>query len=54
MPAKKAGSQCMIEKGGTVYHITVDKRLRYTPPKLPLATSFIRKTLSPIADYERL
>jgi len=26
-------------------HITADKRLRYASPKLPLATSFIRKTL---------
>ena len=27
-------------------HITADKRLRCTSPKLPLAASFIRKTLS--------
>ena len=26
-------------------HITADKRLRYATPKLPSATSFIRKTL---------
>ena len=26
-------------------HITADKRLRYALPKLPSATSFIRKTL---------
>ncbi|GEM_PF-5382939 len=26
-------------------HITADKRLRYAPPKLPSATSFIRETL---------
>ena len=26
-------------------HITADKRLRYAPPKLPSATSFIRRTL---------
>jgi len=26
-------------------HITADKRLRYASPKLPSATSFIRKTL---------
>jgi len=26
-------------------HITADKRLRYASPKLPLATSFIRKPL---------
>jgi len=26
-------------------HITSDKRLRYVSPKLPSATSFIRKTL---------
>jgi len=26
--------------------ITADKKLRYAPPKLPSATSFIRKTLS--------
>ena len=25
--------------------LTADKRLRYAPPKLPLATSFIRETL---------
>jgi len=29
-------------------HITADKRLRYTSLKLPLATSFIRKTLCAI------
>ena len=29
-------------------HITADKRLRYTTPKSPSATSFIRKTLSEI------
>jgi hypothetical protein len=28
----------------------VDKRLRYTSPKLPSATSFIRKTLGNIAE----
>ena len=27
------------------HHITADKRLRYALPKLPSATSFIRKTL---------
>jgi len=27
-------------------HITADKRLRYASPKLPSATSFIRKTLN--------
>ena len=26
-------------------HLTADKRLRYTSPKLPQATSFIRRTL---------
>ena len=26
-------------------HITADKRLRFTSPKLPSATSFIRKSL---------
>ena len=30
-------------------HSTEDKRLRYASPKLPSATSFIRKTLSDIA-----
>jgi len=29
-------------------HITVDKKLRYASPKLPSATSFIRKTLGKI------
>jgi len=36
-------------KGMTdILHITADKRLRYASPKLPLATSFIRRTLSEI------
>jgi len=30
-------------------HITVDKRLCFTLPKLPLLTSFIRKTLYEIS-----
>ena len=30
-------------------HITADKRLRYTSPKLPSATSFIRHPLYTIA-----
>jgi len=30
-------------------HLTADKRLRYASPKLPSATSFIRKTLYAIA-----
>jgi len=30
-------------------HITADKRLRYAPPKLPPATSFIRETLYEMA-----
>jgi hypothetical protein len=30
--------------------LTPDKRLRYASPKLPLATSFIRKTLGEIVD----
>jgi len=37
-------------------HITADKRLRYASPKLPLATSFIRKTLydiPPLAAKKR-
>ncbi len=29
-------------------HITADKKLRYAMPKLPSATSLIRKTLSKI------
>ena len=29
-------------------HLTVDKRLRFTTPKLPSATSFIRETLGVI------
>ena len=36
-------------------HITADKRFRFAPPKLPSATSFIRKTLGDMAvkiDYE--
>jgi hypothetical protein len=35
----------MIRKFSTAQRITADKRLRYATPKLPLATSFIRKTL---------
>jgi hypothetical protein len=31
-------------------HLTADKRLRYAPPKLPSATSFIRKTLYEIPN----
>jgi len=34
-------------------HITADKRLRYAPPKLPSATSLIRKTLSAIESGEK-
>ncbi len=30
--------------------ITADKRLRYASPKLPSATSFIRKTLAFIGE----
>ena len=30
------------------YRLTTDKRLRYASPKLPLATSFIRKMLAEI------
>jgi len=33
----------------TALRTTADKRLRYALPKLPSATSFIRKTLSGIA-----
>jgi len=33
----------------TALRTTADKRLRYALPKLPSATSFIRKTLSDIA-----
>ena len=37
-------------KGMTdILHITADKRLRYASPKLPLATSFIRKALYEMA-----
>jgi len=32
--------------------ITADKRLHYATPKLPSATSFIRKTLSEVARSE--
>jgi len=32
---------------------TADKRLRFTSPKLPSATSFIRKTLGEIVKYEK-
>lgn len=31
-------------------HITADKRLRYASPKLPSATSFIRKTLKEFSE----
>jgi|GEM_PF-1963911 len=34
-------------------HITADNRLRYASPKLPSATSFIRKTLYEIAHSNR-
>jgi len=34
--------------------ITADKRLRYALPKLPMATSFIRKTLYAIAKTESI
>lgn len=34
------------EVGKLQLHITADKRLRYASSKLPVATSFIRKTLS--------
>jgi len=34
-------------------HITADKRLRYAPLKLPLATSFIRKTLYAIGRLKK-
>ena len=36
----------------TLGHITADKRLCYASPKLPSATSFIRKPLSAIAIIE--
>jgi hypothetical protein len=32
-------------------HITADKRLRFTSPKLPSATFFIRKTLCEIPHF---
>ena len=32
-------------------HLTADKRLCYTSPKLPSATSFIRETLYEIPNY---
>lgn len=34
-------------------HITADKRLRFTSPKLPSATSFIRRTLYAIGRLRR-
>ena len=34
-------------------HLTADKSLRYASPKLPSATSFIRKTLSGMAGLKR-
>ena len=34
-------------------HLTSDKRLRYTPPKLPSATSFIRNTLYAIGRLKK-
>lgn len=33
--------------------ITADKKFRYASPKLPSATSFIRKTLSEIARFRK-
>ena len=33
-------------------HITADKRLRYASPKLPSATSFIRKMLNEMGIFE--
>jgi len=33
-------------------HITANKRHRFTSPKLPSATSFIRKTLDEIAKVK--
>jgi len=36
----------------TQRRITVDKRLRYASPKLPSATSFIRKTLDEMATMK--
>ncbi|RZN34669.1 MAG: hypothetical protein EFT35_09140 [Methanophagales archaeon ANME-1-THS] len=39
----------MQNKIAAILRITADKRLRYTSPKLPLATSFIRKPLYAIA-----
>jgi len=34
-------------------HITADKRLRYASPKLPSATSFIRRTVSAIRSWRK-
>jgi hypothetical protein len=39
----------ILNKISLPHRLTADKRLRYAPPKLPSATSFIRKTLDEIA-----
>ena len=36
----------------TALRTTADKRLRYALPKLPSATSFIRKTLSEMPEWK--
>jgi len=38
---------------GTPQQLTADKRLRFTSPKLPSATSFIREPLSAHCGQER-
>jgi len=42
---------CILAPNCLSGHITADKRLRFTLPKLPSATSFIRKTLSEFRPF---
>jgi len=53
-----AGSQLfapsVLSLGFAETPITADKRLRFTSPKLPSATSFIHKPLYAIMEEERL
>jgi hypothetical protein len=45
-------SKIAILKIGWILHLTADKREIKDFPKLPLATSFIRKTLSEIGSKD--
>ena len=44
------GDSMMLNSGNVWFNhrLTADKRFRYASPKLPLATSFIHKTLGEI------